>query len=175
MIDKTIYLTFLEDLNKDGKILYREASRAIIMKENLILLVYSKVNKDYKFPGGGIEKNESKTDAMIREVLEEVGGIITKVKSQFARITTINADTINKDYDIFQMVSHYFFCEIDDILVAQELSKYESELSFVPKWITVEEAIKANENVLKSKNIPAWTFRETEVLKLIKNMGLALK
>ena len=169
MIKKTIYLSPKEDLVKDGRVLYREASRAIITKGNLILLVYSSVNKDYKFPGGGVEKEESTKDAVVREVLEEVGGKIINVESQYAMITTINKETVKKEYDTFHMDSHYFVCEIEDKLVNQNLSKYETILSFIPKWVTIEEAIKANEIVLKNDKIPLWTFRETQVLKMLIN------
>lgn len=170
MIKKTIYLSPKEEIPLDGKILYRQASRAIIMKDDLILMVYSKVNKDYKFPGGGIEEGESKIDALFREASEEVGCIVTKVNSQFACITTINNESILKDYDIFQMESNYYLCEIEDDLIKQNLSKYELDLGFIPKWVRIEDAIKINLKVLKSKNIPRWTLRETMVLKMLKKM-----
>ncbi len=175
MIKKTIYLSPKKELVKDGRVFYREASRAIIIKDNLILMVYSNVNKDYKFPGGGVEKEESIKDAVTREVLEEVGGKIIKVKSHFASITTINKESVKKEYDTFHMISHYFLCEIDDKLIKQNLSKYEAILSFTPKWVTIEEAIKANEIVLENNKVPLWTFRETEVLKLISNNRCNLK
>ncbi len=171
MIKKTIHLSPKEKLITDGSVLYREASRAIILKDNLILMVYSNVNKDYKFPGGGIEKDETKMDAVIREVLEEVGGKIINIKSQFALITTINKETVEKEYDTFHMDSHYFICDIENILIKQNLSKSETILSFIPKWVTIEEAIEANEIVLKSDRVPLWTFRETAVLKLINNIN----
>lgn len=170
MIKKTIYLVAKEELLKDGRTLFREASRAIITKDNLILMVYSNVNRDYKFPGGGIEIGETKKDALIREVLEEVGGKIIHIKSQFATITTINKESVEKDYDIFHMDSYYYICDIENTLGKQDLSASETMLSFTPRWVTLEEAIHANEIVLNSDKIPLWTFRETEVLKLLKNV-----
>ncbi|MDA3932359.1 MAG: NUDIX domain-containing protein [Tenericutes bacterium] len=170
MIKKTFYISPKEEILMDGKKLYRQASRAIIIRDSLILMVYSKVNKDYKFPGGGIEKGETKIDAVVREVLEEVGRTITNIKSQFAFITTINKETIRNEYDYFQMDSHYFFCEINNKLSKQNLSQYEADLCFIPKWVTIEKAIQTNENVLKGHNIPRWTLRETRVLKMLRNM-----
>lgn len=170
MIKKTLYLLPKEEIPMDGNILYRQASRAIIMKNNLILMVYSNVNKDYKFPGGKVEEGETKIEAVSREVLEEVGGNITNIRSQFALITTINKETIIEEFDAFYMDSHYFFCEIENELTTQKLSQSEVDLSFVPKWITIEEAIHANEIVLASDNVPLWTLRETAVLKMLKNM-----
>jgi len=170
MIKKTIYLSPKENLNLRGIKLYRQASRAIIIKDDLILMVYSKVNKDYKFPGGGIEHGETEEDTLIREVLEEVGGTVTNIKSKFAFITTINKETIQEEFDFFHMDSNYFFCEIEEKLKKQNLSHYEDELVFVPRWVSIEEAIEKNELVLKRHNIPRWTLRETMVLKMLKKM-----
>jgi 8-oxo-dGTP pyrophosphatase MutT (NUDIX family) len=167
MIKKTFYLSPKEEIVKDGNILYREASRAIIKKDDLLLMVYSNVNKDYKFPGGGIEDGETREEAVCREVLEEVGGKVTRISPQFALITTINKEMIMKEIDTFHMDSHYFFCEIENELVSQNLSEYETVLSFTPVWITIEEAISANEVVLNSNKVPKWTFRETQVLKML--------
>ena len=36
----------------------REAVRAIILKGEQVLMVYSPVNGDYKFPGGGVQDGE---------------------------------------------------------------------------------------------------------------------
>ena len=62
-----------------GTVNYREAVRAIIIKDKKILMVHSK-NKDYKFPGGGIKKGEgnklawslkeAKTNMFITEYLK---------------------------------------------------------------------------------------------------------
>lgn len=45
----------IEKVNESiGKVNFREAVRAVIIKNNKILMVNSK-NKDYKFPGGGVK------------------------------------------------------------------------------------------------------------------------
>ena len=36
-------------------------------------MIYSPVNRDYKFPGGGVEEAETHEAALAREVLEEAG------------------------------------------------------------------------------------------------------
>lgn len=40
-----------------GNVNFREVVRVVIIKDNNILMVYFK-NRDYKFLGGGIKKNE---------------------------------------------------------------------------------------------------------------------
>lgn len=59
----------------------KQRARAIIIKENKILLI-NRVKKDdnyWVFPGGGIEPGESKKDAVARECKEELG-LEVKVK-----------------------------------------------------------------------------------------------
>ena len=50
-------------IGKDHPILYRHAVRAIVLSKNEILMIKSN-DGDLKFPGGGIEKNESPVDAL---------------------------------------------------------------------------------------------------------------
>lgn len=55
-----------------GKI-YRQAVMAIIINnKNQILIGYSPRDKSYKFPQGGIEKNETVNSCIQRELIEEL-------------------------------------------------------------------------------------------------------
>ena len=150
------------------KVNHREAIRGIILKDNKFLMIHS--NKgDYKFPGGGMNENESHEDAVKREVREETGHIISSVKFKLGEITQRNVDTQEKD-SVFEMVSHYYMCEITGEQTQQELDDYEAELEFCPVWISLEEAISLNEEILKkgSKDKNPWVRRETTVLKALR-------
>ncbi|MBO5542465.1 MAG: NUDIX domain-containing protein [Acholeplasmatales bacterium] len=68
----------LKDYDKKGKAFIRPSARAIIIKDNKVYMVHSLVYDYYKFPGGGIEKNESNIDALIRETAEEAGLVVIK-------------------------------------------------------------------------------------------------
>ncbi len=48
-------------------------SRCLIVKNNQILLLRHSYMPDYYIPGGGIKKNETITEGIIRELKEEVG------------------------------------------------------------------------------------------------------
>ncbi len=61
----------VKDLN--GNILVRKAVRAIVLKGESILLLYTKRYNDYSFPGGGLDEGESLTTGLIRELKEETG------------------------------------------------------------------------------------------------------
>ena len=66
----------LKDYKEKDEIFRRPSARAIILQEDKIALVYSKKEKYYKFPGGGIHDDEDKIEALIREVREEVGMLV---------------------------------------------------------------------------------------------------
>jgi 8-oxo-dGTP pyrophosphatase MutT (NUDIX family) len=146
----------------------REAVRAIIISNNSILLVQSN-RGDYKFPGGGVEENESHSMALIREVREETGYTNCIVKDKVGIVIERNLD----EYDhhvLFEMTSHYYLCELtNDERTTQQLDEYESLLDFTAKWVALDDAIKQNENLINEFDKNSWLKRETFVLKELKN------
>ncbi|MDO5516082.1 MAG: NUDIX domain-containing protein [Clostridium sp.] len=150
-----------------GNVNYREAVRAVIIRGNKILMVHS-INRDYKFPGGGIKKGENKIDALSREVQEETGYVCTKIKNKLGMVTEKSKDKYVHDR-IFKMISYYYIAEVSDEKREQKLDAYEAELGFTPVWVELSEAIRNNEEIieLNEKNKPNWIGRETYVLKEI--------
>jgi len=51
----------------------RVAVRGVAVSAGRVLMIYSPVNGDYKFPGGGVEDGESHAEALVREIREEAG------------------------------------------------------------------------------------------------------
>lgn len=79
--DKKMQLLFEmdeKDYNPNGRAFVRPSSRVIIIKNNKIYMIHSLTYNYYTFPGGGIEKDETKIDALIREIKEEAGLIVIK-------------------------------------------------------------------------------------------------
>lgn len=150
-------------------IIYRNAVRAIILKGNKILLVYSETSKEFKFPGGGIEQGETRHFALRREVKEEVGHELKSVNENLGYVDQIYND-IYDDHKYFYQRSYYYFCEVEDDYVGLSLSESEIALRFLPKWVTLEEAIKVNEDRIAQGDSFPWTERELFVLKLLKEM-----
>lgn len=152
-----------------GKVNFREAVRAVIIKNNKILMVNSK-NKDYKFPGGGVKKYEEKLDALKREVEEETGYVCSDVKDIIGIVTEKSKDRFHHN-KLFKMISYYYIVEVSDVQKEQKLDDYEKELEFKPVWINIEEAILQNKLIIEDNisNIPNWIYRETYVLKEIEN------
>ena len=132
----------LLDFN-NSQIIFRNAVRAIIIKGNKILMAHLEKTDEYKFPGGGKEENETIEEALIREVLEEVGYNVKKINKKIGTVTefAIAKEGGNK---IFKMVSEYYLVEIDNNSVEQKLEEYEKELMFKPCWVEIEVAYKIN-------------------------------
>ncbi|SHG64167.1 NUDIX hydrolase [Ornithinibacillus halophilus] len=145
----------------------RVAVRAVILYKNKILLIQS--NKgDFKFPGGGVEENESHTQALVREIAEETGYIHCEVKNKIGFVLEQQADKFTDD-TIYQQHSHYYLCElVDDKRIEQNLDEYEIEQEFLPKWLTIDEAIKENEKASLKDDRNGWITRETYVLNELK-------
>lgn len=157
------------NINLSGKMIFREAVRGIIKHEKKLLMVYSSKDGDYKFPGGGIDAGETHEEALVREIREECGAKVIDICSEFGK--TVEYDIpIEKDYDVFKMISYYYVCNVDPILRDQFLDEYEEELGFEPVWVDIDSAIEANKTVINSKMyvVPRWTQRELFILELVK-------
>ncbi len=171
-----------ENVNIEGKTFLREAVRGIIFRnappqtaagaiQKDLLMIYSPVNGDYKFPGGGIEPGEPHLEALRREIREESGATLTEVTGELGKVLEY-ANAIEPDFDTFKMFSYYYFCEINGEMGALDLDDYEAELGFRPVWVSIETALETNKTVLVKSNLaPRWTRREIYVLETLQNMG----
>ncbi|MFJ7405043.1 MULTISPECIES: NUDIX hydrolase [unclassified Lysinibacillus] len=145
----------------------REAVRAIIVNENRILLVHSN-RGDFKFPGGGLEDNETHEEGLVREVKEETGYMNCRVQNKVGFVCEKKMDEYD-DNTLFKMTSHDYFCELlNDLMIAQQLDAYESAQQFTAMWVSIDEAIKQNESLINAANNNSWLQRETFVLKELK-------
>jgi len=138
------------NLNLNGTSIIRNAVRAVIVKDDKLFMVYLNKTNEYKFPGGGIDKNETYEEALIREVKEETGASVKRIGNLVGRITEYNRE--EKDcVDYFKMVSTYYEVEIDDIICEQKLETYEKNLGFMPRWVNVIEAESTNKSMISKK------------------------
>jgi len=151
----------------------RNAVRCISYKNGKLLMIESKMLGDCKFPGGGIEKGENETEALIREVREESGYTISKIGNVICRIIESSKDK-ELDNTIFRMISDYYLCEVGDKTCELNLDDYERKLGFSPLWIGMDDAIDRNTEVMKGENSTKWIKRELLVLNEIKNRKIPL-
>ena len=147
--------------------IHRIAVRAVILRGRNLLMVFSSAVGDYKFPGGGVDNGESHEQALAHELREECGASLLSVDSELGAIIEYNFAE-EKDFDVFKMTSHYYFCQVEDGLGAQNLDGYEKDLGFKPVWIDIDDAISINRSLFNSDKIPEWLRRELFVLEHIK-------
>jgi len=156
-----------EGINIHGKTIHRTAVRAVTLRGTNILMIYSSMVGDYKFPGGGVNEGESHEQALRREVQEECGMSLAKVGREIGSVVEYNLP-MEKDYDAFRMISHYYQCDVLNDIGLQKLEGYEKDLGFVPVWIDIDQAIETNRLLLDSEYPPEWLQRETFVLQYLK-------
>lgn len=87
-----------------------EVVAGIIFFKNQILCVqrpkskYNYISEKFEFPGGKVEHEETKMEALQRELLEELN-IIPTIKSSYL--------TVEHTYPDFEVTMHGFLCEVD--------------------------------------------------------------
>jgi len=159
-----------EGININGKTVQRTAVRAIICRGQDLLMVFSSAVGDYKFPGGGVDNDESHQQALARELREECGASLLSVDGELGAVIEYDFAE-EKDFDVFKMTSHYYFCRVGDGFDAQKLDDYERDLGFKPVWVNIDDAISANRLLIDSQTPPDWLKREIFVLEhLSKNI-----
>jgi len=142
----------------------RKASRAVLFDKNdlIPMLFVSKYNY-YKLPGGGIEDNEDKTKALVREVFEETGSKI-KVTGEVGRIIEFRSK-----YNLKQIS----YCYIGRIISKGRPNFTEKELSegFKIVWLSLKDAISEVKNN-KPKNYEGFFIQKRDIvfLKKVKQM-----
>jgi len=144
----------------------RNSSRAIIMIDKRIALLYETKYKIYVFPGGKIENNETNIEALIRETKEEAG-LIVKPESiiDYGIVTEIRKDIYVEG--IFEQNDYYYICEIESEIIKQELTEEEKGLGYLLNFISLEKAISINEIEINTGK--RFSERETFILKSLMN------
>ena len=109
----------------------REASRAIILKDDDIMLSHESKIGQWMIPGGGIEENETPMECCIREVAEETG-LVVKPEKCFL--------VMNEYYEDWMFVTYYFQC----IAIGHTKRKptdRELKVGAIPEWVVINDAM----------------------------------
>ena len=137
----------------------RHASRAIVIKDDKIALLFVSKIGYYKLPGGGIKKGESIEEALHREVKEETGCEIEIFKE------------VGKTLEIRHLwkILQTSFCFIARVSKIREpdFTKKEKEDGFKLVWKTLDEAI-ALVGANKSKDYQGGFVNQRDILFLKK-------
>lgn len=166
---KELFSIDLKDYKPNDSVFRRPSARAIIIKNNIIALVYSEKEKYYKFPGGGIKDDEDMLVALAREVKEEVGLIVKPESiSEFGSVMRRQKSNYVEN-TIFEQENFYFCCECEDNVVSQNLDDYEKDAEFTLKYVDIDEAISVNSKYKSDDYFNEIMIqREKKVLEIIK-------
>ena len=164
---KQIKLINLENVSDEEADKYpiREAARAIVFDENnFIALLHATKTHYYKLPGGGIEKGETKEEALKRECLEEIGCNIKIVKELGLTVE------YRKEFNVKQ-ISYCYIARLIGKKGLPDLEQDEEDEGFQTIWISLEDAIeKVHESRPTVYDGPYIIARDFELLKATKEI-----
>lgn len=152
-------------LDASRTIIRRQAVRAVIRKGKALLMIQSSLG-DVKFPGGGIENDETPMNALMREVLEETGYTVSSIGKHLGYIEE-TTDAFEQEQQIFAMRSDYYAVDIHSKQKKLKLDDYEADLGFHPVWIDLDQAIQLNRNCVHPQR---WTKRDLKILTFLKHI-----
>ena len=169
---KRLFTIDLKDYDPNGEKFYRPSVRGIIFDNNGdIAMIYSQKYHFYKFPGGGIEDNETHLEALAREIEEETGMTLRPESvKEFGEVLRIQKkDEIDEGIILVQH-NYYYTCEVEDKIGEQNLDDGEKDAEFVLKFVPIEEAIKTNDAFQGKPIKKQMVEREKRVLEIIKDL-----
>lgn len=158
-----------KDYDLSGVAFVRHSARCINIKNGLVAMVHSAKYDFYKFPGGGIERGESKEHAMMRETLEESGlTVIPQSVREYGYVHRIQKSS-HDDADYFVQDNYYYLCDVEEGVQPQDLDDYEAEERFTLEYVEPDKAIFVNRK--NANHDPRELEREARVLELLKEEG----
>lgn len=151
----------------DDSTFLRIATRAIILKGEMILMLYTERYHDYTLPGGGLDEGEDLREGLIRELQEETGAQNIRNIREFGLYEEFRP-WYKSDFAVMHMKSYCYVCDIDTKLGATKLEDYEINNGMKAVWLNIYDAIKHNEQTMQNSNKKGMSIeRETFLLKLI--------
>lgn len=149
-------------IKKMNNISTRQVVRGIAIKGNKILVVYPKNQPIYGTPGGGVEGDETKLEALKREMREEVGALKIEVKEYLGVMSAIRRSMVYPE-QIFNPIHHYYLIEILET-GEPALEGYEKELELKHEFIDIDQVIETNELAIKNRNQPFLDFYSNQLI-----------
>lgn len=137
-------------------------SRALICVEGLYAMQRAK-SGEYKLPGGRLEQGETPIHALIREVEEETGLLVSEESiEEIGEIIEIRKDVFD-DSKKYICHSLYYRCNVKNERGSLRRSQNEIEKGLELKWIGANEMISSN----KALELEESRQRDTKFMEMI--------
>jgi 8-oxo-dGTP pyrophosphatase MutT (NUDIX family) len=150
-----------------NNLLLRPSVRAIVVKNEQILLLHTKRYHDFSLPGGGIDEGETPHCALVRELFEETGATGISNIRDYGKIEELRP-WYKAPYDHISITSYCYMCDVD-ALGEQQLEEYEKQNGMTVEWVDINHAIAHNQHTLAhSEKAGLSIIRETFLLQHIK-------
>ena len=150
----------------------RDSARGIILRDGRVAMVHSLRDGYYKFPGGGIEKDESPVEAMIRETREEAGLIVRPDTVQaYGLVHRIQRGSQDPN-ECFIQDNFYYICEAEDEILPPLMEDYEAEAGFTLEFVDARHAIRVNRESSLGSRYHTMLRREARVLEMLIEEGV---
>ena len=150
----------------------RNSARSIIIANGKIAMIHSAKYDYYKFPGGGVEKNEEPMAAMIRETREEAGLVVKpETVREYGYVHRVQKS--DKDAsECFVQDNYYYLCDAEEEKVLQRLEGYEAGEGYELEFVSPLTAITKNRCVTgESPYNPMMFEREARVIEMLMTEG----
>ena len=135
----------------------RIATRAIVIKKDKILLMFTERYNDYSLPGGGVDEGESLIEGFKRELNEETGAQAIRNIDAFGLYEEYRPHQSEKHFSecsMMHMLSYCYTCDIADQLAETKLEDYEVKNGMQVRWVSIDKAILHNKNTMSNSNVP---------------------
>lgn len=148
--------------NDDMPVIKRETVRGIIVRDGKIAMQRSS-RGEYKIPGGGVEGGEDFSEALAREVREEVGMIIIpETVKEVGVIIERRCDKFDSRIK-FERYTYYYVCDVTEDRLKLELTDSEKAAGFECVWETPRKIYEGNVNICNDE----YTIRDTLFIKML--------
>jgi ADP-ribose pyrophosphatase YjhB (NUDIX family) len=150
------------DVDADAPVVERTAVRAVHTRDAAVLLLRTR-RGHWKFPGGGVERGETLTGALQRELREECGLVDVDVGRRC--VTVVELARAQEPGHLFRMTSHYYGCAGGTRSLPQDLTPAEHELGLAPEWLPPAQALRLM--TVSGAAAPRWLERDLTVLRML--------
>lgn len=147
---------------QDMPLIYKQTVRAIIFKDGKLVMQRSS-NGEYKIPGGGLEGDEDRAEALYREVMEEAGMKIDMASIvDIGEMIELRCDKFDPEKK-FERHTYYYFCRVAEEGFPLALTESEKERGFECVCETLENIYQDNREICNSPCM----IRDTMFIKML--------